>query len=125
MTKLPMRLFITTVVALLMSCGIALGAPLAWFGLPLPPPLSNPHWPVVKIDQLAPPAIVPAEESSYRELQGDRILKDVKTIVGFSRQDFDAGHRAWGRITGFPAAQATIEWAAKQFKQAGLQDVQV
>jgi len=37
-------------------------------------------------------------------------------MTDFSERDLAAGNKTWGRITGFPAAKATIEWAAEQFK---------
>src|SRR5215471_6230812 len=98
----------------------------AWFGVKPPPRLSDPHKPVVDVSKVKPPAaVIPADDPKAPELNGARIYQDVKTIVGFSRKDYDAGNKAWGRVTGFPAAKATIEWHAAQFKKAGLQDVQV
>ena len=71
------------------------------------------------------PALIPAGEESYRELQGARIYRDVAAIVDYSKHSFKSGDKVWGRVTGFPAAKAAIEWSAKQFKQAGLTNVEV
>src|SRR5712671_1811997 len=113
-------------VALISASGFAFAASTAWFGVSLPPGLSDPHRPVVDVAKIkVPPATVPAGESNYHELDGKRIYQDVKAIVDFSRHDHQAGNKAWGRITGLPAAKATVEWHAAQFKKAGLRDVQV
>src|SRR5262245_10523496 len=98
----------------------------AWFGLPQPGGISAPHRPVVDVSKLnVPAAIVPPGEERYRELQGARIRRDVATIVGFSKRSYAAGDKVWGRVTGFPAAKATVEWSAQQLKKAGLASVNV
>jgi hypothetical protein len=98
----------------------------AWFGIALPRGLSSPHSPVVNVKSVSlPPALVPTGEESYRELQGARIYQDVAAIVDFSKHSFKAGDKVWGRVTGFPAAKATIEWSAQQFKKSGLANVEV
>jgi hypothetical protein len=98
----------------------------AWFGIAPPHGHSDPHRPVVDVKHIAiPPANVPQGEEKYRELQGARIFRDVATIVDFSKQSYKAGDKVWGRVTGFPAAKATLEWTAQQFKKAGLVNVEV
>jgi hypothetical protein len=98
----------------------------AWFRLAIPNGIGDPHRPVVDVSGLSiPPAIVPPGEERYRELQGARIYRDVVSVVDFAKQSHAAGDKVWGRVTGFPAAQATIEWSAQQFKAAGLSSVQV
>src|SRR5262252_2492472 len=73
----------------------------AWFGVKPPPGLSDPHKPVVDVSKVkVPPATIPSDDPKDPDLSGARIYQDVKTIVGFSRKDFDAGNKAWGRITG-------------------------
>jgi hypothetical protein len=47
-----------------------------------------------------------------------------KRIVGISRADRARGEKAWGRITGFRAADETHAWVLQQFKAAGLRDPQ-
>lgn len=97
-----------------------------WFGLPLPTPLTNVHAPVVDVKSVnLAPALAPKEEASFQELQGAAIYKDVDSIVAFSKKSHAEGNRVWGRVTGFPSAKATIDWSAKQLKDAGLGDVRV
>jgi hypothetical protein len=74
---------------------------------------------------VVPPALVPPGEERNRDLQGARIYSDVAKIVDFSKRSHKAGDLVWGRVTGFPAAKATIDWAAQQFKAAGLTNVEV
>src|SRR5689334_20632639 len=71
----------------------------AWFGLPLPPGLGDPHLPVVNVAGVTPPApIVPADEGPEPDLAGAAIRKDLETIIGFSQESRAAGNRVWGRI---------------------------
>ena len=94
-----------------------------WFGVPLPRGLSDPHRPILDVSALAPaPAIVPAGEEAHRDLTGALIRKDLEAIVGISKADRARGERAWGRITGFRAADETHAWVLQQFKAAGLGD---
>lgn len=98
----------------------------AWFGVKTPGALSDPHKPVVDVKHFAAPAAtIPAGEEKYSELKGARIYEDVKAITNISKKDYASGNKAWGRVTGFPAAKETIEWHAAQFKKAGLKNVQV
>jgi hypothetical protein len=103
-----------------------------WFGLTLPPGLGDPHRPVVDVVNVVnvlgvtlPPARVPPGEERHRDLEGARIREDIVAIVGFSKESLAAGDRVWGRVTGFPAAAATMTWVERQFKDAGLQNVAV
>jgi hypothetical protein len=94
-----------------------------WFGVPLPTGLSDPHHPILEVSALKPaPAIVPAGEDAHRDLTGAPIRKDLEAIVGISKADRARGERAWGRITGFRAADETHAWVLQQFKAAGLHD---
>lgn len=111
-----------TVVAGLAGCA---AEPNPWFGVAVPPGLGDPHAPVVDVAVTPPPALVPAGEEGFVDLAGTRMRQDVDTITGFSRADRAAGTRMWGRITGFPSARQTVEWAAQQFRDAGLTDVAV
>jgi hypothetical protein len=75
------------------------------------------------------PAIVPPGEAKFRELEGATIRGDLETIVGFSKES-RASHeigngQLWGRVTGFPSSSKTINWAAEQFRKAGIADVRV
>jgi hypothetical protein len=58
-------------------------------------------------------------------LQGARIFRDVATVVDFAKKSHAAGDKVWGRVTGFSAAKATVEWSAEQLRAAGLADVAV
>lgn len=116
--------FVLTAGAMLAAQTPRANAP--WFGLALPPGLGDPHRPVVPVAGVTPPtARVPSGEETFTELRGDRIRKDLETIVGFSKQSHAAGDRAWGRVTGFPPAAQTMAWVAGQFKDAGLSGVEV
>lgn len=97
-----------------------------WLGLKPPSGLSSPHRPIADMKAMPPSeATVPAGESKDQALSGKRIYRDVDTIVGFSKQSYNQGNKVWGRVTGFPSARTTIDWAAKQFKAAGLSSVEV
>lgn len=100
--------------------------PRTWFDIPAPHGLGDPHAPTVDVATLKPPApLVPSAESGWTELAGSRIRQDLVRIVEFSKMDRASGSKAWGRITGFPAARLAFDWAAQQFRDAGLQDVNV
>jgi hypothetical protein len=100
----------------------------AWFGVALPPPLSY-HELEVLADRPAAPAVVPAGESSWTELAGASMERDLATIVEFShesRRNREIGEgMLWGRVTGFSSSARTIEWATEQFRRAGIQDVEL
>lgn len=98
----------------------------AWFGLTVPGWGGDPHRPVIDLSRVrAPAAIVPAGEEKFDDLRGERIQPDVATIVEFSRASRASGERVWGRVTGFPSAKATIDWAADRLRAAGLEQVRV
>ena len=95
-----------------------------WFGVPLPAGLSDPHRPILDVSALKPaPAIVPAGEDAHRDLTGALIRKDLEAIVAYSKAD-RAHQKAWGRITGFRAADETHAWVLRQFNAAGLRDAE-
>jgi len=100
-----------------------------WFGLDLPPAL-KPHVSPAIIGSRGPaPAVVPNGESGFTELRGEQISEDLRTIVDFSIQSRLSrelgGEQLWGRVSGFPSASATIDWAAEQFRLAGIDEVQI
>jgi len=100
----------------------------AWFGVPLPPPVSDPRKPIMKYDDVFPP--VPAH-FARRPGKSDELLDaaalkaDQKTIVGFSLSSLAAGDKVWGRRATTPSFMQTIEWTIGQFKAAGLNDAKV
>jgi hypothetical protein len=106
--------------------GASVQAP--WFGVPLPPKLGG--VPAVLVGPRGVrPAIVPAGEVKSPELEGATIRADLDTIVAFSKEsrtshEIGSG-QLWGRVTGFPSSSKTIDWAAEQFRKAGIKDVRI
>ncbi len=97
----------------------------AWFGERLPMGLGDPHRPILDVSAAKPAAaVVPAGEEANTELAGPAVRRDLESIVGISRADRARGEKAWGRITGFRAADDTHAWVLQQFKAAGLKDVE-
>src|SRR5436853_3322293 len=97
----------------------------AWFGTPLPPPLSDPRKPVMKYDDaFAPlPAAFAHRKGKFDELLDAAALKaDQKKIVGFSLESLNAGDKVWGRRAATPSFQHTLEWVVGEFKAAELTD---
>jgi hypothetical protein len=94
-----------------------------WFGVALPPAF-DPEAMQVESGRPAAPAVVPQGEARFSELEGTRIARDLATIVGIStesRETHEIGDgQLWGRVTGFPSGAKVIEWAAAQFRDAGL-----
>jgi hypothetical protein len=99
----------------------------AWFGLPLPPGL-DPHALQVIGVRPAAPTVVPEGEGAWRELSGAEIQPFLERIVAFSRESQDTKElgtdRVWGRVSGYPSGNETIEWAAEEFVAAGLAHVE-
>ncbi|MGE0158881.1 MAG: M28 family peptidase [Gemmatimonadales bacterium] len=99
-----------------------------WFGVMLPPPLAL-HTLEVLADRPAAPAVVPQGEDRFTELAGASLQRDLAQIVGFARESRatrEVGEgMLWGRISGFPSGAKTIEWAADQFRRAGIPDVEL
>lgn len=99
-----------------------------WFGVPLPP--KRGEIPAVLVgDRGTRPALVPTGEATFREFDGKGIRADLETIVGFSlesRSTKEVGTgQLWGRISGLPSSTKTVNWAAEQFRQAGIKNVTV
>ncbi|HEX8027606.1 MAG TPA: M28 family peptidase [Vicinamibacterales bacterium] len=94
-----------------------------WFGVMLPPRADAA--PAVKVGARPPRPI--AADTSTPEFNGATIKADVDAIVGFSkraRASKEIGNgQMWGRISGFPSSDQTVEWAVDQFKKAGITDV--
>ena len=100
----------------------------AWFGTPLPPPLSDPRKPIMKYDDaFGPlPAAFAHRPGRFDELLDAAALKaDQKKIVGFSLESLGAGDKVWGRRAATPAFMHTLEWTAGELKAAGLKDAKV
>jgi hypothetical protein len=100
----------------------------AWFGTPLPPPLSDPRKPIMKSEDVyAPlPAQFPHRAGKHDELLDGAVLKtDQKRIVGFSLESLAAGDTVWGRRAATPAFMHTLDWTVAEFKAAGLKDARV
>jgi hypothetical protein len=108
--------------------GAQAAKPAPWFGVMLPPKLGGVPAVVVG-DRGTRPAIVPQGEAGFHEFDGVTIRKDLETIVGFSKEsratkEVGSG-QLWGRISGLPSSMKTIEWAADQFRKAGIADVKL
>ncbi|MDP3518157.1 MAG: hypothetical protein Q8S94_13400 [Pseudohongiella sp.] len=100
-----------------------------WFGLPLPPAFVPHRLPALTGDRQPAPATVPVGEDVYPELEGLRIRQDLEAIVAFSHesrrtQEIGDG-QLWGRITGFPSSEKTVDLSVAQFRAAGIEDVRV
>lgn len=101
----------------------------AWFGV-TPAPGFQPHVPplIIGSDYEPRPALVPAGEESFTSLQGEVILRDLKTIVDFSRwsretQEIGSG-QLWGRVTGLPSGERTMDWVERRLREAGVPQVE-
>ena len=99
-----------------------------WFGVTLPPGLT-PHALEVISERPAAPAVVPPDEARFMELSGTEIQRDLEAIVAFSRESRTSREVGdgllWGRITGFPSGNGTVEWAAERLRAAGVADVEL
>ena len=103
--------------------GVGKTASAAWFGVPEPAGLGDPHRPILDLSAARPArAVVPSGEEGNRDLEGAVIRRNLEAIVGISRADRARGEKAWGRITGFRAADETHAWVLDQFKAAGLRE---
>ncbi len=100
-----------------------------WFGIMLPPAVAPHAYPVATGERGPAPAMVPAGESDYRELEGRRLARDLQRIVEFSHQSLArrelGSTQIWGRVSGFPSGESTIRWAAEQLRNAGIEDVRL
>jgi hypothetical protein len=118
---MSLRIRFTAVAVILAVATLRSQGPGPWFGVPLPSGLGDPHRPILDVRKATPPAaVVPPGEEAHRELAGAVIRKHLESIVGFSVADRARGEKAWGRITGFRAADETHAWVLQQFKSAGL-----
>ncbi|HJZ70247.1 MAG TPA: M28 family peptidase [Vicinamibacterales bacterium] len=100
----------------------------AWFGIPAPPPLSDPRKPVMKYDEVFAPlrAQFPRRAGRADELLDGAELKNAqRRIVDFSLESLAAGDTVWGRRAATPAFMHTIEWTVNAFTTAGLESAAV
>jgi hypothetical protein len=96
----------------------------AWFGTPVPPPVSDPRQPIMKHDDVFAPLPVAFAHRPGRHdelLDGAALKADHKKIVGFSLESLGAGDKVWGRRAGTPSFIHTIEWTVNELKAAGLE----
>ncbi|MFN7983631.1 MAG: M28 family peptidase [Vicinamibacterales bacterium] len=99
-----------------------------WYGL-TPPPAPGTE-PAVVVGQRLPRSVhVPPGAPAGPELSAQRLREDLTTIVGFSKESRAAKEvgsgQQWGRISGFPSGAKAVDWAAEQFRKAGIADVRV
>jgi hypothetical protein len=66
--------------------------------------------------------LAPADQK-YASLDGARMKQSVNDITAISRKSRDEGIKYWGRIAGTKADKEMEEYAAKRFRDIGLQDV--
>lgn len=93
---------------------------LPWFGLPAPGPATEQ---VLDFDAVDLPMVPAPDLGSAGELEGERVHGYVRDVVAFSYMSRDAGERMWGRLAGSQWAEATTDYVAEQFRQAGLSDI--
>ena len=98
----------------------------AWFGTPVPPPLSDPRKPVMKYDDVFAPVPV---QFAHRPGRFDELLDGAAL-----KKDQQASRRLLAREPRTPATRcgaaaprrrpscSTIEWTVNEFKAAGLKD---
>ena len=94
-----------------------------WFGVTLPPKAGATT--AVKVGTRPPRPTAP--DTAAPEFAGAALKADVETIVGFARaagmsKEIGSG-QMWGRISGFPSSDKTVQWAVDQFRKAGITDV--
>src|SRR5262245_20758516 len=91
-----------------------------WFGVTLPPKAGADV--AVRVGA-RPPRPINADTATP-EFNGAAIKSDVETIVRFAKtahtsKEIGTG-QMWGRISGFPSGQKPVDWAADQFRKAGI-----
>lgn len=112
-----------------LSAALAQPPDQSWYGVPLPPAFQAHQLPAIVGERGPAPAVVPAGEEQYTELRGERLLQDLHAIIAFSHQSREqqelGGDQMWGRVAGFPSGAASAEWAAQQFRDAGIDRVTI
>lgn len=104
----------------------ASGVP-AWFGLRTPGPRTDPREGPYGHDLVTLPSRAAhfAPGPMDPVLDGGAVRSDVAAIVEFSHESRAAGDYLWGRVTGRPAYDKTIDWVAGKLRGAGLPDVRL
>ena len=101
----------------------------AWFGVIPSPRFRADVPPVILGTDYGPrPATVPPGEEKFISLRGDAIRRHLEAIVGFSKwsretKEVGAG-QLWGRITGLPSGQRTMDWVEQRFRAANVPRVE-
>jgi len=100
-----------------------------WFGVTPSPGFNADEVPVIIGTDYGPrPAAVPAGEQGHTHLQGDAIRRHLEAIVAFSKWSRDTKEvgtgQLWGRITGLPSGERTMDWVEQRFRAAGVPRVE-
>ena len=97
----------------------------AWFGTPTPGPVSPPDQPTFHTGSTAygpAPFHGRPKDDPRGALSGAKLMADVHRIVDFSLESKAAGDLLYGRISGLPAEQKTVDWTVGKLKASGLKD---
>jgi len=100
----------------------------AWFGVPTPPGITDGEALTydAKANAFGMPAYIQRRIADPTgALKGDKMMRDVRTLVEFSRDRRKAGDKLWGRIAGLPGQRVAAEWTVARLKAAGLKDAHV
>lgn len=124
-----MRKAVTAVLLTLCAVAIPIAADNgAWFGTPVPPPVSDPRRPIMRHDDVFAPLPVAFAHRAGRHdelLDGAALKADHRKIIGFSLESLGAGDKVWGRRAATPAFMHTLEWTVHEFEAAGLKEATV
>jgi Peptidase family M28 len=107
------------VLVVLVFAGTAGSVARAQRGAPQPP--VRPHTNDVDSSYTRLP-LAPADQK-YGAIDGARLKQFVNDVTAISRKSRDEGIKYWGRIAGTKADAEMEEYAARRFREAGLQDV--
>lgn len=109
---------VLTAVVLIVATGFGLSAQRGR-GEPQPPVRSHTN----DVDTTAARQPLLAADQKYVALDGARMKQTVNDITAISRKSRDEGIKYWGRIAGTKADKEMEEYAARRFREIGLQDV--
>ena len=103
--------------------------PEPWFGVVLPPPFQAHASPVIVGDDYrVRPVDVPVGEENFMSFSGAKIYEDLEAIVDFSKWSRERNEigdgQLWGRITGLPSGERTMDWIENRFRAVGVPEVQ-